>query len=1108
MASARAGGFGRHLSQLFGAGSAVGLTDAELLERFAHRPDGVAEAAFETLLARHGAMVLSVCRQVLGDSHLAEDAFQATFLVVVRRARSLRVRAPGSLGPWLHKVAYRIAWKARQAAARRRAREHRVAVPGVGTYCTAVKYDELRASLHDEVNRLPAQYRAPVVLCYFEGRTHDEAAAALQWPVGTVRGRLARARELLRSRLTRRGLTPGDWVGAYLLAPAAGIEPPARLLEATVAAAINGTPTATVSAMARLMLRGLLLARLPIAGAVLSIALITAGFGLALSSAPAPQTGPRPIPAPAPVSTVPPRSSAVDLFGDPLPKYARARLGGTRFHHGGSLHQALFTPDGTSLVAVDDKGAVRVWDAATGRIIQAIGGPQARFRQVALSPDGQTLATIEDPGQLRTWDLTSGRERRGWHAIPGSYQCLTFSPDGRTVAAGVSIYDQANNTEEKLIYLWDINAPTERRRRFVGDWLDLAGLVFSPDGKTLVSGSNDTESRIVGAKPEKGSTRLWDLATGRERARFPVKGCHVRSVALSPDGKMLAAAVTDLTIRLYNLTTGREQVLRLGQDDELRLKAQAGLAIEPVGPAGSNFMEAMTCLAFSPDGSILASGSSGTGNTGSSLLADVFLWDIARGKAVRHFAAHQGGVDSLTFSPDGKTVASTGSEPMILLWDVATGREAFPQSGHRSWIRTVVISPADGLIFTGGQDGTIRRWDPATGRELGVIASFADPPDPLAIAPDGKTLLVGSHHGGRFGLWSIAERREIRSFPRIEPRDSVHHAVFSPDGKTVASERRIWDCAAGNVLVAFRDPGEHANRKANFYHIFYSPDGKQIITAEREGLRIWDIASSKEVRWPLRSQNFHFYSVALSPDGRFLARGGLENKIHGMIDPAIRLIELASGQEVAALEGHEGTTRALAFSPDGRLIASGSVGSTITKDEPIRVWDLATSREVRRFEGHLAPVDAVSFAPNGRSVISVSEDGTGLVWDLSVLMDQPTSDDPITAEALKARWTELAGDDARAAYRAIWALSVPSAVPFLREHLRPAASADPDGIPAASGPIAPPEVLRTLRAIAALERAGTPEARSVLETLAVGNPGALETRDAKSAIDRLNRRPG
>src|SRR5690349_10360386 len=121
MASASVGDLGRHLGRLFGAGSAVGLSDGELLERFARRRDEAAKAAFEILLARHGAMVLTVCRQVLRDAHAAEDAFQAAFLVLVRRAASLQVREPGSLGPWLHGVAYRIALKARQEAARRRA---------------------------------------------------------------------------------------------------------------------------------------------------------------------------------------------------------------------------------------------------------------------------------------------------------------------------------------------------------------------------------------------------------------------------------------------------------------------------------------------------------------------------------------------------------------------------------------------------------------------------------------------------------------------------------------------------------------------------------------------------------------------------------------------------------------------------------------------------------------------------------------------------------------------------------------------------------------------------------------------------------------------------
>ena len=169
-----------------------------------------AEAAFETLVARHGTMVLSVCRQILGDMHAAEDAFQATFLVLIRRSNSFDLRGRDSLGPWLYGVAYP---DRHQGSATRRAQTRAGApvsrVPATKASAPPAEIDDLRSLLHEEVSRLPAIYRDPVVLCYFEGRTHDEAAAALHWPVGTVRGRLARARDLLRSRLTRRGLRAG-----------------------------------------------------------------------------------------------------------------------------------------------------------------------------------------------------------------------------------------------------------------------------------------------------------------------------------------------------------------------------------------------------------------------------------------------------------------------------------------------------------------------------------------------------------------------------------------------------------------------------------------------------------------------------------------------------------------------------------------------------------------------------------------------------------------------------------------------------------------------------------------------------------------------------------
>ena len=203
----------RHMRTLFGAGAVGGLTDKQLLEQFSTGHREASEAAFATLVERHGPMVLRVCRGVLGDSHEIHDAFQATFLVLVRKARSLWVR--DSLGPWLHGVSLRIATKAKVAAARRKAIEREAAETALSAQSRSD--DDLARTLHAEVDRLPAKYRTPIVLCYLEGLTHEGAASALGWPVGTVRGRLSRARDLLRTRLVRRGLAPAAGTLAALL---------------------------------------------------------------------------------------------------------------------------------------------------------------------------------------------------------------------------------------------------------------------------------------------------------------------------------------------------------------------------------------------------------------------------------------------------------------------------------------------------------------------------------------------------------------------------------------------------------------------------------------------------------------------------------------------------------------------------------------------------------------------------------------------------------------------------------------------------------------------------------------------------------------------------
>lgn len=209
-----------------GAAPAGQATDSELLERFVRQQE---QAAFAAIVQRHGRVVFNVCLRILQDRHAAEDAFQATFLVLARRAHAIRER--GSLASWLYGVAYRVAVRARVQARRRTAQERQAEVTVHDDPSNTAVWSEMRPVLDAEVQRLPDKYRAPLVLCYFEGLSNDEAAAQLRWPSGTVKGRLARARDLLRGRLERRGIA----LSAVALTTALGSEAVAAAVPEVVA---------------------------------------------------------------------------------------------------------------------------------------------------------------------------------------------------------------------------------------------------------------------------------------------------------------------------------------------------------------------------------------------------------------------------------------------------------------------------------------------------------------------------------------------------------------------------------------------------------------------------------------------------------------------------------------------------------------------------------------------------------------------------------------------------------------------------------------------------------------------------------------------------------
>ena len=320
-------GAGRQLERLFGVGAVGGMSDGELLERFAAVDEESAAAAFEAIVARHGPMVLRVCRGILRDAHAAEDAFQATFLVLARRARAIGERE--RLGNWLYGVALRTSRKARIAAARRVARDRAAAGRRSEAVVEPVPDDreelERGRILHEEIDRLPGSYRAAVVACYLEGLTQAQAAHQLRLAESTVRGRLARARKLLGHRLSRRGIAPA--VGLTALesiaeasSPVSASSTAARLPEPIVrsvardalhfARSTGPTTRCAVPSTARGVAEGVLSTMgypsIKAAGMALALALAAVGLGVTAAGAGGlvgPATGPAPAPAPAPAPT-------------------------------------------------------------------------------------------------------------------------------------------------------------------------------------------------------------------------------------------------------------------------------------------------------------------------------------------------------------------------------------------------------------------------------------------------------------------------------------------------------------------------------------------------------------------------------------------------------------------------------------------------------------------------------------------------------------------------------------------------------------------------------------------------------------------------------------
>ncbi|UGX93643.1 caspase family protein [Bradyrhizobium barranii subsp. barranii] len=590
----------------------------------------------------------------------------------------------------------------------------------------------------------------------------------------------------------------------------------------------------------------------------------------------------------------------------------------TQVPHSRGISSAAFSRDGTRLLSGSEDDTLKLWDAATGRLIRTFVGHANDVTSVAFSPDGAQLLSGSEDRTLKLWDAATGHLIRSFEGHSLKVRSVTFSPDGTQLLSG---------SNDSTVRLWEA-ASGRLMRTFKGHHGAVNAVAFSPDGTLLLSGGEGGSTALV----------LWDARTGQPIRTFD--GVEVSSVAFSSDGtQFVSAHFWSATLKLWDTSTGR--LIRSFVSDYTKGEVDA--------------------VAFSPDGKRLLSGG---------LDHSLHVWDVETGQRTLSLNGHTYAVNSVAFSPDGAQLLSGSEDRTLKLWDAKTGRLIRTLGTDSGGVESIALSFDGMLLLSGNGDKTIRLWDLTTGQLNKLFVGHNGSVHSVAFSLDATRVLSGSGDDYSFRMWDALSGRLIKIIQQ-EEGERVYSVAFSPDGKQLLSGAShsvsLWDAASGRLTRKLRS-------SQPLFSVKFSPDGALIAAGGEGPIKLWDAKTGNLIRTLGEGLA---YPLAFSPDGEqllsaYLPPVKLWNVSTGTL---VRTFVHSARNEVVFPSAKSDDVLSVAFSPDGRRVLSSGVDTTV------KVWESGTGELLQTLGGHFDFVNAVTFSRDGKRIISGSEDATIRIWD-------------------------------------------------------------------------------------------------------------------------------